>query len=107
MSPLYERLIGYLQAGANIQTGSLLFTKGSAPQVPGAMAIFENDKVLSGTLGGGLLEAEAQKVSALSSATHESVFQWVHFQSELEDQAGAICGGSALFLIDANPGRHL
>ena len=107
MSDLYERLISYLQAGANIQTGSLLFTKGSAPQFPGAMAIFEREKVLSGTLGGGLLEAEAQKVAALSSATGESALHWVHFQSELEDQTGAICGGSTLFLIDANPVLHL
>ncbi len=107
MSALYEQLISCLKAGANIQTGSLLFTKGSAPQVPGAMAIFENEKVLSGTLGGGLLEAEAQKVAAFSAATRKSVLQWVHFQSELEDQTGAICGGSALFLIDADPARHL
>jgi len=107
MSTLYEQLISCLQAGANILTGSLLFTKGSAPQVPGAMAIFEKEKVLSGTLGGGLLEAEAQKVAALSAVTRENVLQWVYFQSELEDQTGAICGGSALFLIDANPERHL
>ncbi|MCL4484377.1 MAG: NTP transferase domain-containing protein [Bacteroidetes bacterium] len=107
MNPLYEQLIGYLQTGAIIQTGSLLFTKGSAPQVPGAMAIFEREKVLGGTLGGGLLEAEAQKVAALSASTGESALQWIHFQSDLEDQTGAICGGSALFLIDANPEGHL
>ena len=107
MSTLYERIISYLQAGANIQTGSLLFTKGSAPQVPGALAIFEKEKVLGGTLGGGLLEAEAQTVAAISSFTRKSVLQWVHFQSELDDQTGAICGGNALFLIDASPARHL
>ncbi len=107
MSSLYERLISYLQAGANIQTGSLLFTQGSAPQFPGAMAIFEKEIVLSGTLGGGLLEAEAQKVAALSATSRESALHWVHFQSELEDTTGAICGGSVLFLMDANPARHL
>ncbi|MCK9414209.1 MAG: NTP transferase domain-containing protein [Prolixibacteraceae bacterium] len=106
MIALYEQLISRLKAGANIQTGSLLFTKGSAPQFPGAMAIFEKEKVLGGTLGGGLLEAEAQKVAALSAVTRKSVLQWVHFQSELEDPTGAICGGSALFLIDANPTQH-
>jgi xanthine dehydrogenase accessory factor len=106
MIALYEHLISCLQAGANIQTGSLLFTKGSAPQVPGAMAIFEKEKLLGGTLGGGLLEAEAQKVAAISASTRESVLQWVHFQSELDDQTGAICGGNAQFLIDANPARH-
>ncbi|MCK9638529.1 MAG: NTP transferase domain-containing protein [Prolixibacteraceae bacterium] len=107
MSSLYEQLIDYLQSGTIIQTGSLLFTKGSAPQVPGAMAIFEREKVLGGTLGGGLLEAEAQKIAALSASTCESALQWIHFQSDLEDQTGAICGGSALFLIDANPALHL
>ena len=35
------------------------------------MAIFENEKVLSGTLGGGLLEAE-HKVAALSAATRKA-----------------------------------
>jgi len=107
MTNLYAILIKYLQSGANIQTGTLLSTKGSAPQVPGAMAIFEQERVVSGTLGGGLLEAQAQKVAAESAKTRENRLEWVNFTAEMEDQTGAICGGSALFMIDANPEKHL
>ncbi len=107
MKNLYEILVALLNSGTNIQTGSLLFTRGSAPQVPGAMAIFDKDTVLSGTLGGGLLEAQAQKVASSSSENHQITLQWVDFMSDMDDQTGAICGGSALFLMDANPVRHL
>jgi len=107
MTNPYGLLIGYLQSGLPVQTGLLLSTKGSAPQVPGAMAIFRKEQVLNGTLGGGLLEAQAQKVAAESAKSGENCLKWVDFNANMEDQTGAICGGSALFLIDANPSNHL
>lgn len=107
MNSLYEILIRHLQSGDIIQTGSLLCTKGSAPQVPGAMAIFDSGKVLNGTLGGGLLEALAQITATESAKTKLNSLKWVDFTASMEDQTGAICGGSALFLVDANPAKHL
>ena len=107
MDTRYQILVKLLQSGTKIQTGSMLFTNGSVPQVPGAMAIFEQEKVISGTLGGGLLEAEAQKEAALSSKNNKSCLKSIQFNADMADESGAICGGSALFFIDANPAQHL
>jgi len=107
MSSIYKQLLGYLKNGERIQVGSLLSTVGSAPQIPGALAIFKNENVVAGTLGGGLLEANAQKQAALSAKEMQNAMQWVHFNAEMQDEIGAICGGSALYLMDANPITHI
>lgn len=107
MKSIYHQLVSFLKSGLPIQTGTLICTKGSAPQIPGATAIFNQDKVLAGTMGGGILEAQAQKAAVLATANQIDIIQWVHFNAEMDDQTGAICGGSGLFFIDANPKRHL
>ena len=107
MQSLYHILVELLQKGKNIQTGTLVQTKGSAPQVPGALAIFDKGKVLYGTLGGGLLEAEAQKLSASLSEKQLNTLKWIHFNADMNDETGAICGGSSLFFVDTNPDKHI
>ena len=44
-----------------LDLATIIETRRSTPQVPGASAIFSSEGLLKGTLGGGLLEAEAQK----------------------------------------------
>ncbi|MDP2087799.1 MAG: XdhC family protein [Flavobacteriaceae bacterium] len=107
MKTIYHQLVEKLQSGSDIQIGSLLATKGSAPQIPGAMALFDKDKVLLGTLGGGLLETHAQKAAALAFENQMNIIQLVNFDADIEDEVGAICGGRALFSIDSNPKQHL
>ncbi len=107
MSTLYHQLLVSLQSNLEIQVGTMLNTKGSAPQVPGAMAIFNKEQVLFGTLGGGLLEIQAQKTAALVAINKQNTIQLINFDAAMEDETGAICGGIALFAIDAHPKKHL
>jgi xanthine dehydrogenase accessory factor len=107
MKSIYHQIATELESGLNIQLGTLIFTKGSAPQIPGATAIFNKDEVLAGTLGGGILEAQAQKAAISASTNQIDILQWVHFNAEMDDQTGAICGGSGMFFVDANPKLHL
>ncbi|MFY9151900.1 MAG: NTP transferase domain-containing protein [Prolixibacteraceae bacterium] len=105
MKKIYGQLVAGLKSGFEYSLGTLLYTRGSAPQVAGALAIFDHVKVVSGTLGGGLLEARAQK--AAGSGNRANILEWVHFDAEMDDPEGAICGGTALFAIDADPKKHL
>lgn len=107
MKTIYHQLIGSLQSDTDIQLGTMLQTKGSAPQIPGAMALFKKGKVIFGTLGGGLLEAYAQKAAEWAFKNQLNTMQLINFDAQLEDPEGAICGGKALFSIDANPTQHL
>jgi len=107
MKSIYHQLVSQLQTNQDIQLGTLLSTVGSAPQVPGVSAIFSKGEVLVGTLGGGLLEFQAQKASEIAASEGINILHWVHFNAEMEDQTGAICGGSGLFFVDANPKQHI
>lgn len=107
MKTIYHQLITSLQSDADLQLGTMLHTKGSAPQIPGAIALFKKGKVIFGTLGGGLLEVYAQKAAKLASENQLNTLQLVNFDAQIEDPEGAICGGKALFSMDANPTQHL
>lgn len=107
MKHIYHHLVEKLQSGTNIQLGILLDTKGSAPQIPGAIALFDKDEVICGTLGGGLLESYAQKAAAAAFKNKQNTLQLVNFNADIDDEIGAICGGFGLFAIDYNPKQHL
>jgi CTP:molybdopterin cytidylyltransferase MocA/xanthine/CO dehydrogenase XdhC/CoxF family maturation factor len=96
-----------MQSCLDIQLGTLLYTKGSTPQIAGAFVVLDKEKVILGTLGGGLLESHAQKNATLASFNKQNTLQLVNFDADMEDETGAICGGSALYSIDTNPNKHL
>ncbi len=82
-------------------------TIGSTPQKPGSSALFGRDGLITGTVGGGVVEGKVQEFAQKCGRTKESGF--FHYQlnkgiSELEE---AICGGRITILVDADPLSHL
>jgi xanthine dehydrogenase accessory factor len=71
---------------------------GSIPQVVGAKAIFTQDGLYSGTVGGGQLEAKCQEkaIELLSSATTDHYFQRWNLQKDV----GMTCGGEAALYFE-------
>lgn len=99
---IFQSLAGAARNGESVALGILTSAKGSSPQKIGAKAIFHADRRIEGTLGGGCLEAEAQRLAlhALKSgqpATFELVldhdFGW---------DDGLICGGKVFGVILPN-----
>jgi xanthine dehydrogenase accessory factor len=84
---------------------TLLSTRGSAPQVPGSTALFSEGRLSSGTLGGGVLEGDATQRAAQAQKERASSVYTYELNAEIDDAVGAICGGSALVLLDAEPIR--
>ncbi len=86
---------------------TLVATSGSAPQVPGASAIFSEQGLLAGTLGGGIMEEDARKhaIAAIRSGKH--LLYDFRLDAGINDSEGAICGGSATLLLDPDPGLHV
>jgi len=103
MQNTYSHFLHIAHQRPNLVLGILLQTQGSVPQVPGACALFENDELLTGTLGGGVLEAEAQALAPAVSLARISRIKTLHFNASVTDSGGAICGGTATFLLDADP----
>jgi len=100
-----NRILKHLSSGKGEQTpgvyGLILEKQGSAPQVPGASAIFTADGVSAGTLGGGVLEFEASRRAGKILGSSTSLLFTYEFNANISDSEGAICGGRVCVLLDA------
>ncbi len=56
---IYSNLVTEPEKNKPVALATLLDTRGSVPQVRGASAIFSEVGLIAGTLGGGVLEADA------------------------------------------------
>ena len=96
MASFYEQL-----AAANRPFALALIagTKGSSPQRTGAKAMFYADGKITGTLGGGCLEAEVQARALAALKTGEPAAFNLVLDHDFGWDDGLICGGSVNGLI--------
>ncbi|MCU4174843.1 XdhC family protein [Carboxylicivirga sp. N1Y90] len=103
----YQQLLTQIENKEKITFGLLLDKKGSAPQVPGASALFNQQGLLHGTLGGGILEMKAEELAVSHWPAKDNQLCEVDYTSDIGEDTGAICGGIATFLLDFNPEASL
>jgi xanthine dehydrogenase accessory factor len=97
MARFYEQL-----AAAAVRPFALALiagTKGSSPQRAGAKAIFFGDGKITGTLGGGCLEAEVQSRALTALKTGRPAKFEMVLDHDFGWDDGLICGGSVSGLI--------
>ena len=85
---------------------TIIETKGSTPQIPGASAIFSPSGLVMGTLGGGILEGRSQLEAKKALKNTYSLFAEFDLTSDSFSEEEAICGGQIKVLIDATPDKH-
>jgi len=102
---IYPEVLRRLENQESVALATILEAEGATPQVPGASALFGEKGLLSGTLGGGVLEAEAEKKALVCLKTGMSICY--RFDLQGEDMSGAepICGGFVRILLDGSPGN--
>jgi xanthine dehydrogenase accessory factor len=98
-APVFEALAECAGRAEPVALGIISDVKGSSPQKLGAKALFYPDGRISGTLGGGCLEAEVQKraVQALRTGKAETFDLVLDHDFGWDD--GLICGGQVRGLI--------
>jgi len=106
MRSIYHTILEKIRSGSGIVVATVVQTAGSTPQKPGSSALFSDQGLLAGTVGGGMLEGEVEHIaeSVLISGISD------HFYFNLDSEQGsdgAICGGEARVLVDANPSAHI
>ena len=106
MMRVFYELAEIISKGIPCAFGEVMDTSGSTPQKPGAKAIFRADGGLSGTLGGGCLEAEARRVALECLQQGRRTLLTVHLDSDYGFDDGLICGGTARIFIDGKPNEH-
>jgi xanthine dehydrogenase accessory factor len=105
MKNIYARLLDE-QKDKRLVLATIVSTKGSSPQVPGASALFLKKGLLTGTLGGGILEAKAEEKALESLQTGKSSLARFELYADITSEEEGICGGEATILFDAQPADH-
>jgi xanthine dehydrogenase accessory factor len=77
-------------------------TKGSTPQKSGSSALFSEKGLISGTVGGGIVEGKIQQIAIEAAQSKTSGYFHFNLANEFSTTKGAICGGKISILVDAN-----
>src|SRR5439155_15366015 len=99
---VFQALAEAARSGEPVALGVISGVKGSSPQKVGAKALFYGDGRITGTLGGGCLEAEIQQraIQSLRSGKAETFDLLLDHDFGWDD--GLICGGKVFGLILPN-----
>ena len=106
MKNIFAHLDQKLKEKLPLALATIIETKGSTPQVTGASALFSSKGLLVGTLGGGILEADARKKALHALKEKVSYLSQFSLREDVSSKEGAICGGEVRILIDAVPEKY-
>ncbi len=106
MRSIYQTILEQIRSGSKTVLATVVDTTGSTPQKPGSSALFDENGLLAGTVGGGMIEREVQHIAESVMISGASDHFYFNLDSDLGDE-GAICGGEAGVLVDADPSLHL
>jgi xanthine dehydrogenase accessory factor len=100
MKNLYKEMVELLQKGESFAVATIFDKSGSAPRTEGAKMVVRADGSITGTIGGGSLEASAINLAKEMIPARKTVIQ--SFSLTSKDAAGSdmICGGSGEILLD-------
>lgn len=106
MRSIHHKILEQIRTGSAAVLATVVRASGSTPQKPGSSALFGDQGLLAGTVGGGPLEGEVQHIAESVMISGASDKFYFNLDSE-QGSEGAICGGEAEVLIDATPSAHL
>jgi xanthine dehydrogenase accessory factor len=100
MREIYKKIPELIGAGQISAYCTVVDTKGSTPQVPGAKMLVLQDSSIIGTIGGGVVEAEVRKtvLELMQSGTPKMLEFRLDSAYGWDD--GSICGGIMKIFVD-------
>jgi len=106
MKNIHDSILAQIRSGFDVVLVTVVKASGSTPQKPGSSALFGEEGLLAGTVGGGPLEGEVEHIAESVMISGSSDQFYFNLNAEAGED-GAICGGEAEVLVDANPSAHL
>ena len=101
MKPVYKEAANLARQNREFVLATVVNTKGSTPQKPGATLLVRSDGSTVGTLGGGCVEGDiwfaAREVLRERSGP---VFKDYYLNEDIAARDGLVCGGSMFFYIE-------
>jgi len=103
MKNIYFRIPELSIIHKDLALATVVSSSGSTPQKPGCSALFGAGGLLSGTIGGGVIE---NKIALIVSQTNKSGYFSFSLDSDIHHTDEAVCGGRMDVLIDSEPMSH-
>ena len=101
MQDVFHEAVNLLQNEQQLVMATVIRTKGSTPQKPGAKLLVRSDGSGIGTLGGGCVEGDIwYAASQLMRRGGDAQYREYELNEDLAAQDGLVCGGTMFFLID-------
>jgi xanthine dehydrogenase accessory factor len=102
MKNIYLQILDQRSADSPLILATVTRTNGSTPQKPGSSALFCKKGLISGTVGGGIVEGKVQKISLEAILSKKSGHFHFNLANDISNTEEAICGGQISVLVDAN-----
>ena len=103
---IHRKIVELIDGGRPMAVALVLSASGSTPQRPGAKAAIDATGRIWGTVGGGAVEAEAQRVAVTACRSQCPVVFDFQMESDDAEALGAICGGTMRILVDPTAAKH-
>ena len=103
---IHRQIADLIGAGRRFVIAMVLSAEGSTPQEAGVKAVIDETGSISGTLGGGAVEAEAQRRAPDVCAAGRATVLEVDLFGETAAGQTPICGGSMRVLLDPAAAGH-
>jgi xanthine dehydrogenase accessory factor len=97
---VYGKAVEFIDSGRCFAMAVILNTDGSTPQQTGVRALIEETGETWGTLGGGIVEAEAQRHAVEACRSKRAAVIDIELKHAYSRDAIAICGGRMRILMD-------
>jgi xanthine dehydrogenase accessory factor len=96
----FREIVQFIRSGQPFALGLVLSAEGSTPREAGTRAIFEAEGRIHGTLGGGPVEAEAQRQAVEACRTGQARAFEFELAGDTPSGHEPICGGRMRVLLD-------
>lgn len=107
MKNIYLQLLDHQLNNPFLILATVTRTSGSSPQKPGSSAIFDNNGLITGTVGGGVVEGRVTELSKGAVRSKKSGHFLFNLTNDISNKNEAICGGQISILIDSNVGNSI
>lgn len=91
---------GRLREGQPVALATVVATRGSTPQKAGAHMLIAGDGTMTGTIGGGCIEAEVWTAATRLIRRGESALREFTLADDPDVPGGDVCGGTMEVFID-------
>jgi len=100
MEKIVQSMYESADKGESFVLATVISRNGSAPRSAGAKMLVRKDRSFTGTVGGGILEAQVQQLAYRVNDNHQAEIRSFSFSGKDASTMDAICGGEVEVLVE-------